>query len=55
MDQAWDELVRRALLAGDADALRALFERALAAEGRAEASRSWLEAISGFDANAITG
>lgn len=55
MDPHWAESVRAALLAGEPDALAALFDQALAEEGRAEASRSWLAAISAFDADAVTG
>ena len=55
MDTTWSERVRTALLAGDGAALAALFDAALAAEGREGASRSWLAAISGFDADAVTG
>ncbi|MGB8021471.1 MAG: hypothetical protein WCF04_09615 [Candidatus Nanopelagicales bacterium] len=55
MDPQWAQSVRAALLAGQPDALAALFEQALAAEGRAAASKSWLDAISAFDADAITG
>jgi hypothetical protein len=55
MDLTWAEEVRTAVLAGDGDALARLFEAAVAAEGRPGASRSWLEAISAFDADAVTG
>jgi hypothetical protein len=55
VDAAWGEQVRAALLAGDGAGLTALFEAAVALEGRAGASRSWLDAISAFDAGAITG
>jgi len=55
MQRDWDEAVRAAVVAGDAPALSRLFEEALAAEGRPGASRSWLEAISAFDADAVTG
>jgi len=55
MDATWAAQVRRALLAGDGPVLAALFDAALAAEGRAGASRSWLAAISAFDADAVTG
>jgi hypothetical protein len=55
VDDAWGERVRTALLAGDGATLTALFEAAVGAEGRAEASQSWLEAISAFDAEAVTG
>jgi hypothetical protein len=55
MDPEWTEQARAALLAGDGAQLVALFERALAAEGRDGATRAWLEALSGFDADAVTG
>jgi hypothetical protein len=55
VDAAWAERVRAALLAGDGAALTTLFDAAVAAEGREAASRSWLEAIAAFDAEAITG
>jgi hypothetical protein len=55
VDAAWGERVRTALVAGDGAALTTLFEAAVAAEGREAASRSWLEAISAFDAGAVTG
>ena len=55
MDQAWDGKVRAALEREDHAALAALFDEALALEGREQASHSWLEAISGYDADAITG
>ncbi len=41
--------------AADGPVLAALFDLAVAQEGRTAASRSWLEAISAFDADAITG
>ncbi len=47
--------MRAAAAAGDTAALARLFAEAVAAEGRHGASRAWLEAISGFDANAVTG
>ena len=55
MDAEWADQVRTALVGGDGAALAALFEIALAEEGRETASRSWLAAISGFDADAVTG
>jgi hypothetical protein len=55
VDAAWEQQVRSALLAEDGAALHALFDEALATEGRAAASRSWLDAISAFDADAVTG
>lgn len=55
VDATWQERVRSALLAADGPALRALFDEALRAEGREAASRSWLSAISAFDADAVTG
>lgn len=55
MNAQWAQQVRAAVQAEDGPALAALFELALANEGRAVASRSWLAAISAFDADAITG
>lgn len=55
MDSGWADQVRRAQVAGDGEELRLLFDLALAAEGREGASRSWLAAISAFDADAVTG
>lgn len=55
MDQTWAEEVRVAVLSGDGTSLARLFEIAVAAEGRMRASRSWLDAISAFDADAVTG
>jgi len=55
MDLVWAEEVRAAVLSGDGAALARLFETAVAVEGRHGASRSWLEAISAFDADAVTG
>ena len=55
VDASWQEQVRSALLAQDGPALQALFDEALRAEGRGAASRSWLSAISAFDADAVTG
>jgi hypothetical protein len=55
VDVAWEQQVRSALLAEDGAALHSLFDEALAAEGRMAASRSWLAAISAFDADAVTG
>ena len=55
MDPHWADAVRAAVLSGDGPALARLFDVAVAAEGRARASRSWLDAISAFDANAVTG
>ncbi len=51
----WQARVRAALLADDGAALAELFALAVAAEGRHEASASWLSAISAFDADAVTG
>ncbi len=55
MNEQWAQQVRAAVLAEDGDALAALFDLAVVQEGRAVASRSWLDAISAFDADAITG
>ena len=55
MEPQWAEEVRAAVLRGDGAALARLFDAAVAAEGRAGASRAWLDAISAFDADAVTG
>jgi hypothetical protein len=55
MDRQWVDQVRAAVLSGDGPALARLFAAAVAIEGRPGASRSWLEAISAFDADAVTG
>ena len=55
VDTQWADDVRSALLAGDGAALHRLFDLAVAVEGRPGASRSWLAAISAFDADAVTG
>jgi hypothetical protein len=55
MQPQWTDEVRAALIRGDGQALARLFDAAVAAEGRAGATRSWLEAISAFDADAVTG
>jgi len=55
MEQEWADEVRAAVLSGDGAALARLFDAAVEAEGRQRASRSWLDAISAFDADAVTG
>jgi hypothetical protein len=55
MGGQWEQAVRDAVLRADGAALARLFEDAVAAEGRTGASRSWLEAVSAFDAEAVTG
>jgi hypothetical protein len=55
MGPQWADEVRAAVLSGDGPALARLFEAAVTAEGRSGASRSWLDAISAFDADAVTG
>jgi hypothetical protein len=55
MQPNWADEVRAAVIRGDGQALASLFDAAVAAEGRDGASRSWLEAISAFDAEAVTG
>lgn len=51
----WAAAVQRAEEAGDEAELARLFAHAEAVEGHQRAVRSWVEAIGGFDANAITG
>jgi hypothetical protein len=55
VDAEWAALVRAALLDEDGRALAQLFGEALSVEGRSAATRSWLDAISGYDAEAQTG
>ncbi len=55
MEPQWADDVRAAVLSGDGPALARLFDAAVAVEGRSGASRSWLDAISAFDADAVTG
>lgn len=56
MDTAtWLASVEEAARDDDAERLGDLFSRAENAWGRAEASRRWLAALSGFDSSAITG
>ena len=55
MEPEWADDVRAAVISGDGAALAGLFDAAVAAEGRSAASRAWLEAISAFDADALTG
>lgn len=51
----WATAVQRAEEAGDEAELARLFAHAEAVEGHDRAVRSWVEAIGGFDANAVTG
>ncbi len=53
-EQAWADQVHHAAMAGDADELRRLFEvgRTLFGDG---VSHRWSEALSAFDASAVTG
>lgn len=53
--QAWHESVLSALARGDTCELGELFQGAQAMWGNEQASRMWLEIVSAFDANAITG
>ena len=55
MGGQWEQAVREAVLRADGAELARLFEVAVAAEGRTGASRSCLQAISAFDADAVTG
>lgn len=52
--EAWSDEVREAVIAGDRDALRRLFEAARALFGD-DAGARWAEAVSGLDASAQTG
>lgn len=51
----WAARVQEAATTGDEAALRVLFQEAIEEWGRESASRQWQEALSGFDAAAITG
>jgi len=51
----WLASVRSAASADDAERLRDLFRRAVDAWGSEVASRRWQEALSAYDAGAITG
>ncbi len=55
MQSDWKAHVRAALLRGDREALARLFAEAYDVEGEPAASHSWLEAVSAFDAEAVTG
>ncbi len=55
MQPDWKAEVRAALLQRDRITLARLFAEARDAEGEEAASRSWLEATSAFDAEAVTG
>lgn len=51
----WRAAVRQALQRADDQALATLFTGAQDMWGKDHASRMWLEEVSGFDANAVTG
>jgi hypothetical protein len=51
----WQNSVRNALARGDTQELRQLFEGAQEMWGKEQSSRLWLEIVSAFDANAVTG
>lgn len=53
--EAWREQVRTALAGGDSSGLSELFAGARDTWGAEQASRLWLETVSAFDANAVTG
>ncbi len=50
----WADQVQQAVIAGDPDALRVLYQEALALFGD-DASVRWADAVSGLDATAQTG
>lgn len=52
---AWQQEVRAALASGESTLLRELFAGAQQTWGKERASRLWLETVSAFDANAVTG
>lgn len=51
----WQSAVRAALAQGDSALLGELFAGAQQTWGNERASRMWLETVSAFDANAVTG
>jgi hypothetical protein len=51
----WTERVQAAAVRGDGPALAELFALAVEELGASEANRAWLAAISGYDAEAVTG
>jgi hypothetical protein len=53
--QTWQQEVRAALASADSSLLGQLFAAAQDTWGPERASRLWLETVSAFDANAITG
>jgi hypothetical protein len=53
--EAWEVSVRDALAHDDTGQLSVLFVGAQEVWGRDRASRMWLEIVSAFDANAVTG
>lgn len=52
---AWSQAVRVALGDGDTERLAELFSQAREVWGSERASRLWLETVSAYDANAVTG
>lgn len=53
--EAWQQSVHEALAHDDTERLGSLFSGAQEVWGRDRASRMWLEIVSAFDANAVTG
>lgn len=53
--ETWRGAVRAALAQGDPQLLGELFAGAQVTWGEERASRLWLETVSAFDANAVTG
>ncbi|MCF8526787.1 MAG: hypothetical protein WAO50_09445 [Candidatus Nanopelagicales bacterium] len=53
-EQSWRDRVAQAALARDADALRALYAEATELFG-SEAGAHWAQALSAYDASAVTG
>lgn len=53
--KSWRAAVRQALHRGDSQELATLFSGAQDTWGKELTSRMWLEEVSGFDANAVTG
>ncbi len=52
---AWRSRVQQALLSRDRRQLRELYEELVVDVGREAASQIWFDAVSAFDASAVTG
>jgi hypothetical protein len=54
-ERRWEASLREALRADDRVSLAALFDDAVGAWGRPDASRRWWLVVSGYDGQAVTG